>query len=373
MDNGELKVDNGELKMENCLSSKKTSSNHSQFSILNSQFPSSHSQFSILNSQFFSQFLKIGYNSGKDSKFPEISLDVNNPGLIVLLGRNGVGKSTLLRTLAGLQSPVSGELKLMGKDISQYSQREKSSLISFVSTEKPNIANMTAFNLVSLGRYSYTNWLGSLNENDEQIVRNAMKIAGVTHLANDNINEISDGELQRVMIARTLAQDTPVIILDEPVAFLDLPNKFEILLLLRNLAWNEKKTIILSAHDFDIAIRLADMLWIMTSETLEQGAPEDFALNHGFKAIFKDSGIFFDYKTGIVDAGINLTKEISLVCDDANTGFWLTKAFNRLGFRVSNAAAISVEVKNGNYICKKDNVEKECCSVYELCKTLQEL
>jgi iron complex transport system ATP-binding protein len=314
--------------------------------------------------------LRIGYNSDKDGKFPVISSSVNNYGLIVLLGRNGVGKSTLLRTLAGLQTPIAGELKLMGKDISQYSQREKSALISFVSTEKPSIANMTVFDLVSLGRYSYTNWLGSLNSSDEQIVRNSMKIAGISHLSDNNIDKISDGELQRVMIARTLAQDTPIIILDEPVAFLDLPNKFEILLLLRNLARNKRKTIILSAHDFDIAIRLADMLWIMTSEKLEQGAPEDFALSCGFDAIFKDSGIFFDYSTGIVNAGITLSNEIALVCDNANISFWLTKAFNRLGFRISDAAEISVEAKNGVYICKKDNTTLKCHSVYELCKAI---
>jgi iron complex transport system ATP-binding protein len=295
---------------------------------------------------------------------------VNNYGLIVLLGRNGIGKSTLLRTLAGLLPPISGELKLMGKEMSQYSQKEKSALISFVSTEKPDIANMTVFNLVSLGRYSYTNWLGSLNDYDRQIVCDAMKMAGVSHLANENINEISDGELQRVMIARTLAQNTPVIILDEPVAFLDLPNKFEILLLLRDLAWNEKKTIILSAHDLDIAIRLADMLWIMTKENLEQGAPEDFAIKHGFEAIFKNTGIYFDYNTGIVDAGIKPSKEISLVCDDTNIGFWLNKAFNRLGFGVSENAEISVKVKDGKFTCKKGNVEKECHSVYELCREI---
>jgi iron complex transport system ATP-binding protein len=290
----------------------------------------------------------------------------------MLLGRNGVGKSTLLRTLAGLQSPVSGELKLRGKDISQYSRKEKSSLISFVSTEKPDVVDMTVFNLVSLGRYSYTNWLGSLDENDKIIVRHSMKIAGVAHLADSNINEISDGELQRVMIARTLAQDTSIIILDEPVAFLDLPNKFEILLLLRNLAWNEKKTIILSAHDLDIAIRLADMLWIMTDEKLEQGAPEDFALKRGFDAIFSNTQIFFDYNTGIVDAGISLSKEISLVCDDANTTFWLTKAFNRLGFHISKNAGVSVEVKTGKYIYKDDNIEKEYYSIYELGKALSD-
>jgi iron complex transport system ATP-binding protein len=288
----------------------------------------------------------------------------------MLLGRNGIGKSTLLRTLAGLQPPVSGELKLMDRDISQYSQKEKSSLISFVSTEKPDVANMTVFNLVSLGRYSYTNWLGSLNGNDRQIVCNAMKMAGISHLADEHVNEISDGELQRVMIARTLAQDTPVIILDEPVAFLDIPNRFEILLLLRSLAWNEKKTVILSAHDMDLAIRLADMLWIMTAENLEQGAPEDFALNHGFETLFGNTRIQFDYSTGIVDAGINLSKTVSLVCSDDNTGFWLNRAFNRMGYKISENAEISVEVKDGKFICKKENTVKKCDFVYELCREI---
>jgi iron complex transport system ATP-binding protein len=296
---------------------------------------------------------------------------VNNERLIVLLGRNGTGKSTLLRTLAGLLPPVSGELKLRDKDMRDYSLKEKSSLISFVSTEKPDIANMTVFNLVALGRYSYTNWLGSLSDNDKQIVCNAMKMAGISHLENENINEISDGELQRVMIARTLAQDTPIIILDEPVAFLDLPNKFEILLLLRNLAWNEKKTVILSAHDLDIAIRLADMLWILTKENLEQGAPEDFAIKRGFEAIFMDSAISFDYNTGIVDAGINCSKKISVAYDDANIGFWLNRALNRLGFGVSDNAEISVEAKNGCFIFMKNNTKKDFFSVYELLNELR--
>ncbi|MDR1887120.1 MAG: ABC transporter ATP-binding protein, partial [Prevotellaceae bacterium] len=297
--------------------------------------------------------LRIGYgNAGKDRKFPVISSVVSRSELIVLLGRNGVGKSTLLRTLAGLQSPVSGELNLMGRDITQYSTKEKAALISFVSTEKPAVANMSVFNLVSLGRYSYTNRFGSLSAGDEAIVCDAMKTTGISHLANSNINEISDGELQRVMIARTLAQNTPVIVLDEPTAFLDLPNKFEIMLLLRNLAWRQKKTIVLSTHDFDIALRLADILWIMTPEGIKQGAPEDFALGRGFEDIFAESEISFDYGTGIIDAGINPSREISLVCENPDTRFWLTKALTRMEFKVSENAETIVEVGNGKFVCK---------------------
>jgi iron complex transport system ATP-binding protein len=292
---------------------------------------------------------------------------LNNEGLIILLGRNATGKSTLLRTLAGLQPPLSGELKLKGKNIRQYSQKERSTLISFVSTEKPDISNMSVYNLVSLGRYAYTNWLGSLDGNDETVVNNAMKMTGTQHLANKNISEISDGELQRTMIARSLAQNTPVIILDEPVAYLDLPNKIEILLLLRNLAWNEKKTIILSAHDLDTAIRLADKLWIMTDKSLEQGAPEDLAIERRFDTIFKNTEIQFNYNTGLVDIGTQPSKTISLHCDDTTTAFWLNRAFNRLGYRQSERAEISVEVHNRTFICKTHDGEKHLHTIYELC------
>jgi iron complex transport system ATP-binding protein len=254
--------------------------------------------------------------------------------------------------------------------MNQYSHKEKASLISFVSTEKPDIANLTVFNLVSLGRYSYTNWLGSLNDTDESIVSDSMKMAGISHLASHNINEISDGELQRVMIARTLAQGAPVIILDEPTAFLDLPNKFEILLLLRDLAWNEHKTIILSTHDLDIAMRLADILWIMTEDSLKQGAPEDFALNRGFGDIFANTGVSYDYNIGTIDAGINLTKEIALRCENPDIRFWLNKAFNRLGFKISENTELIIEIKEEKFICKKENIKKEFSSVYELCREI---
>jgi iron complex transport system ATP-binding protein len=305
-----------------------------------------------------------------NNKFPVTSSEVCNASLIILLGRNGIGKSTLLRTLAGLQPPLDGELNICGRDIRRYSSKEKAALIGFVSTERPAVENMTVFNLVALGRFSYTNWLGTLSDDDELIVRRSMRMSGITHLANENINEISDGELQRVMIARTLAQDTEIIILDEPVAFLDLPNRFEILLLLRNLAWNERKTVILSAHDLDIAIRLADIIWIMTDKGLEQGAPEDFAIKDGFGAIFRDTDIAFNYDLGIVDFGIVPSRTISLTCDDTRIAFWLKKAFVRLGFRLSDDAEISVTANDGVFVCKHRHSENVCSTVEELCRAI---
>jgi iron complex transport system ATP-binding protein len=314
--------------------------------------------------------LIIGYDNSDKNNFPVISSQISGSEFIVLLGRNGIGKSTLLRTLAGLQSPVAGELNLMGQNINRYSQKEKAALISFVSTEKLRIANLTVFDLVSLGRYSYTNWLGLLDEKDRSVVYDSMKMAKVLHLANNNINEISDGELQRVMIARTLAQNTPVIILDEPTSFLDLPNKFEILLLLRKLAWNKNKTIILSTHDLDMAARIADNIWIMTHDGLEQGAPEDFALNRGFENLFVNTGICYNYNAGIVDTGIILTKEITLVCNDSHLRFWTHKALNRLGFNVTENADTIIEAQKNRFDYKHGNIEKSFTTIYDLSKYL---
>ena len=314
--------------------------------------------------------LLVGYNKS-ENKFPKISSHVNHSELIILLGRNGVGKSTLLRTIAGLQSPVSGELTVMGHSIDSYSQKEKASLISFVSTERLSVTNLSVYNLVSLGRYSYTNWLGTLSNEDETYVVKSMQMAGIYHLAEKNVNEISDGEMQRVMIARTLAQKTPIIILDEPTSFLDLPNKFEILLLLRNLAWSEGKTIILSTHDLEIAMRLADNMWIMTKEGLKQGAPEDFALHNNLQDIFEDTNISYDYNKGIIDMGTNYCSRINLQCNDSKINFWLTKALNRLNYSIDPDSNKIIEATNNSYVYKSNGVVKKFTSVYDLVKFLR--
>jgi len=320
----------------------------------------------------FFENLSIGYDSDCTiNKFPVVSSKVHKAEFIVLLGRNGIGKSTLLRTLSGLMPPISGNLFLMDKNIDKYSQKEKASTISFVSTEKPDIANLTVIDVVSLGRYSYTNWIGTLNGNDNDIIYQSMEMTGIAHLAHKNINEISDGEKQRAMISRSLAQNTPIIILDEPTAFLDLPTKFEIMLLLRNLAWNENKTIILSTHDLNIAMQLADIIWIMTNDELKQDSPEDIALKHGLNDLFNDTGIKFDYKKGIVDTGTNYTKEISLNILNSDINFWTTKALNRIGYNVVEKSNIKIEFENNNFVIKENTNSTYCSSVRELIKKVK--
>jgi iron complex transport system ATP-binding protein len=221
------------------------------------------------------------------------------PGeMVALIGSNGIGKSTLLRSLVGFQNYFSGSIKLNGKELSTIDSREVARVMSFVSTENIRVANMTVFDLVAFGRFPYTNWIGRLTAEDKQKVAGAIEKVGMTGFENRQTIQLSDGERQRAMIARALAQDTPVIILDEPTAFLDVSNKYEIFHLLQILAKEKGKTIILSTHDLNIALREVDKLWIVTGTGNYQGAPEDAVLNGWLDQLFKNENIGFDLQEG---------------------------------------------------------------------------
>jgi len=180
--------------------------------------------------------------------------------LICLLGPNGIGKSTLLRTLSGLLPKLSGTIMINGRALEEYSEKELSKQVGVVLTDHPQLHNMRVEELVALGRAPYTNFFGGLSFEDKVFVDEAISLVGIDKLRGRMIRELSDGERQKVMIARALAQQTPVIILDEPTAFLDFPSKVEVMKLLRNLAHDMHKTILLSTHDLDLAVRLADTL-----------------------------------------------------------------------------------------------------------------
>jgi iron complex transport system ATP-binding protein len=311
--------------------------------------------------------LKIGYTPARNAGvFPEISACLTGAELTVLMGRNGAGKSTLLRTVAGLQAPLGGTVRLMGRDLARCSWKEKAALTGFVSTEKPRVADLSVFEMTALGRYSRTGWSGSLSGDDRQAVSGALETAGVSHLARSRVNEISDGELQRVMIARALAQDTPIIVLDEPTAFLDLPNKFEVMLLLGRLARRDGKTVLLSTHDLDLALRFADNMWLMSHDSFRRGAPEDFALAEGFDGIFADTGIRYDYDTGSIDAGTVHSREISVDCPDVRMNFWLLNALSRMEFKIVERSGRNLSVRDDTFVYRDENTEKTFDTIYEL-------
>ena len=219
--------------------------------------------------------------------------------LTCLLGANGAGKSTLLRTLSASQPPVSGEIWIGEKRLAEYADKELAKLVGIVLTERCDVENLTVEELVEMGRTPYTGFWGTLRKEDKQIVSEAMRQVGITKLSGRMVQTLSDGERQKVMIAKALAQQTPIILLDEPTAFLDFSSKVEVMRLLRSLAHDLGKTVFLSTHDLELALQIADKLWLMNAQGIVTGTPEDLSLSGTLERFFCHEGIAFDSHTGL--------------------------------------------------------------------------
>ncbi|UCG28139.1 MAG: ABC transporter ATP-binding protein [Bacteroidales bacterium] len=316
--------------------------------------------------------LEIGY-AGKRRRpvFSNINLVAGEAEIIALVGQNGIGKSTLLRSLTRLQKSLSGDIFIYNKNLEEYGRLELAKTIGFVSTEIVHISNLTIFDLVGLGRFPHTNWLGRMRENDIRSVRNAINLVGLKHLAYNNINEVSDGERQRAMIARTLAQDTSLMILDEPTAFLDLPSKYEIIHILTELSRTKERTIIFSTHDLNIAMQEADMIWLMLPDRIMSGSPEDLVLDNSFSNIFANSKLHFDSDTGDFRMKRRPAENIYLY-GKGKSLYWTQRALERLGYNLTDnrnsETAIRLEEEAGKrtWILQKKEKILKLKSIYEL-------
>ena len=224
----------------------------------------------------------------------DVSASVPPGSLTALIGRNGTGKSTLLRAVAGLGAAASGGIELCGKPLAALTPLQRASTVSFVTTDKVRIANLRCRDVVALGRAPYTNWLGQLQGEDKEKVDNAMHLVGMDSYAEKTMDKMSDGECQRIMIARALAQDTPVILLDEPTAFLDLPNRYELCLLLRKLTQKEGKCILFSTHDLDIALSLCDTIMLIDNPQLYSLPTNEMITSGHIERLFHNESITFD-------------------------------------------------------------------------------
>ena len=252
--------------------------------------------------------LSIGYALKGNERVvaQELNAAVNSGELTCLLGQNGIGKSTLLRTLSAFQPALSGKILLRNpedtgnpdfSELSDFTDKQLSRLIGIVLTEKPDVRNMTVDELVGLGRSPYTGFWGTLIDEDHRVVAESMNLVGIESLKGRLIHTLSDGERQKVMIAKALAQQTPVIYLDEPTAFLDFPSKVEMLQLLRRLAHEQQKTILLSTHDVELSLQLADCIWLMEPGMLSMGTPQELAYNGCLGRFIQRPGISFDSQT----------------------------------------------------------------------------
>lgn len=240
--------------------------------------------------------LSIGYVSKKPANAiaSDINIALKESTVTALIGVNGIGKSTLLRTITGIQQPLAGSSILNGKPLQEYSSKTLAEQLSIVLTESLPPSNLTVYELVALGRQPYTNWLGKMSSEDHQHVKHALELTETTHLAQRRNFELSDGQLQKVLIARALAQDTPVIILDEPTTHLDLKHKAALLQLLKGLAVESGKSILYSTHDLDLALQMSDEIIVMSSGKTVQDTPDNLIKVKALDRLFEGTAITFD-------------------------------------------------------------------------------
>ena len=242
------------------------------------------------------QQLSIGYAAGGDKKplFSNISAQISQGMLIGLFGRNGIGKSTLLRTMAGLQPSTGGTIMLSGRQLCKHKLSEIAKHIALVPSKPQHISGLSVTDMVGTGRYRFTNWLGVEREHDTEAIHKALKVTALTHLATRDSATLSDGELQRASIARSLVQDTPLVILDEPTAFLDMGNKYKTVSLLKELTQTTGKGVLFSSHDLTLALQVCDILWIMTDQGFYAQPPDQLIQNGILDRLFYSHGLIFD-------------------------------------------------------------------------------
>lgn len=286
------------------------------------------------------QDLAIGYARGRQPAFivsEGINVALHAGELACLIGPNGAGKSTLMRTLAGMQPALRGDIWLAGDAVADLSPRELARRMSVVLTERLQTGPLSAYALAALGRHPYTDWTGRLTERDEAVVRWALEAVGAAPLAARLVDELSDGERQKVLIARALAQEPIVMLLDEPTAFLDLPNRVEAMRVLRQLTRETGRAVLLSTHDLDLALRSADTIWLLPRDApLRTGAPEDLVLDGSFEAAFRSEGVRFDRQTGAFAVVTPTVGEVALA-GEGLAAAWTRHALERVGFRVRPA------------------------------------
>lgn len=281
------------------------------------------------------QSLEVGYKQSSRyiSLLPPINLGLKKGEFVALVGPNGAGKSTFLRTVSGLQSAVKGNVFIEGTSIHDLSLAERSRLLSIVLTDHPDDFYLKTEDVVASGRYPYTNFWAKLKQDDLDIISQSMDSCGVRHLSGRRLISLSDGERQKVMIAKALAQSTPIIIMDEPAAFLDYPSKIELMQLLQKLTKHEGKTILFSSHDLDLVLRSSDRLWLMApNQPVIDGTPEELVLKGWINTYFDKPGLHFDAQMGHFISKAVTKKLVKISVPDPIHKKWVSNALLRIGY-----------------------------------------
>ena len=324
--------------------------------------------------------LTIGYRRGKrDASIVARDLDLSLEAgqLVCLLGTNGVGKSTLIRALAGLEDPLAGRIDLLGTDSRFLSRKQWARLASVVLTDNVPVGLLTVYALVALGRHPHTKWSGRLSPEDRSKIEWAIGAVGIEALANRRVEELSDGERQKAMIARALAQDASALLLDEPTAFVDLPRRVELMRLLRDLATREGLAVLLSSHDLDLSLSCADRLWLMQSDgSIVSGVPEALALKGQLQSAFASDSLDWDEEGGGFRMRGSLGREARLT-GSGEALLWTRRMLARLGFTATDDVDASFEIRieeSGSvtrWIARLESLERRFKTLDELSEWLR--
>ncbi len=294
--------------------------------------------------------LTIGYRRRGEADVclaKALNLRLQGRALVGLLGPNGVGKSTLLRTFAGLQKPLGGQVLLADEDVTAIAPRDLARKLSMVLTAAPPPALMNGYAIVALGRQPHTDWLGRLTDKDRHMIAIALRAVDGADLAEQRLAELSDGQRQKLMIARALAQQSEFMLLDEPTAYLDLPRKIETMALLKRLTRSEARAILVATHDIDLAMRYCDSLWLMSKDGIICGAPEDLALDGSLGGAFRADGIRFDQSRGRFYRERPGGQAVMVVGEDEHAA-WLRRAVTRAGYSVSSGSSRAIVSRSRN-------------------------
>ena len=321
----------------------------------------------------YTKSLSAGYRKRKSvtTVLRNVDLELHEGELVSLLGANGAGKSTLIRTICGLQPALAGRVMVGDKDVERLTPRQLSKTIALVTTERTFAGGLTVSELVGLGRHSHTGFLGRLDEHDRQIVATAIEKVGISHKSESYVAELSDGERQKVMIAKALAQEAPVIILDEPTAFLDVASRVEVLQLLHDLARNERRTILISSHDIQQSMALSDRLWIVSdSGEIVSGVTEDLILADKISLLFSNRNVAFDPATGDFLTTRKGARQITLKADSAELNKWIANALRRNDLLACEADNPQIYAHTANDIRLNGN---RLCSIEELLSALKDI
>lgn len=309
--------------------------------------------------------LSIGYNQKVVLK--NINIELKQGDFVCIVGANGIGKSTLLKTLSGLLSKISGDIYIDTKTIESYKSDELYKNISVVLTDFINKSFLNVYDIVTTGRYSYSGLLSKMSLKDKEIIRHSIELVNLKGYENHFFSELSDGLKQRTMIAKAFAQSTPIVMLDEPTAHLDLINKYNIFLLLKNLAETSGKSIIVSTHELELASQVADKILIVgNNKSIISGTTEDLMIADAFKSCFETDKIKYNSETGRFSfIPENKGLKVNLI-GEGRRYFWTKKALIRKGYTISDISDISITCNKTDWSFQKKNFKKTLSNIEQL-------